>query len=81
MSTKGLVLSQITYALEMILELGLSGCKEIMTPMELNLNLTSKTYDEHLGINQQDLLLQNPNAYRELDGKLLYLSITSQSST
>lgn len=44
--------------------------------MELNVKLTSKSYDKHLKINQHDLLLENPNIYRKLIGKLLYLIIT-----
>lgn len=48
----------------MISNLVLSACKVVRTPMELNLKLTSRTYDEHLGINQDDLLFDNLNAYR-----------------
>lgn len=56
-STKRLVLSQKKYDLGMISHLGLFACKVVRIPMELNLNLTSKLYDEYLSINQHDLLL------------------------
>lgn len=56
---KGLVLCQIKYVLELISKLGLTGCKSVGTPMEMNLKLTSRYYD---------LPLKYVNSYRKLIG-------------
>lgn len=72
---KGLVLSQRKYALELISDVGLGG-KVVRIPMELNLNLTSRKYDEHLKLNEDDKPIRDVNLYRRLIGILLYLTIT-----
>ncbi|XP_059315208.1 retrovirus-related Pol polyprotein from transposon RE1 isoform X2 [Lycium ferocissimum] len=45
-SSKGIVLSQRKYALELIAESGLGGAKNASTPLELNQKLTSVQYDQ-----------------------------------
>ncbi|XP_070023265.1 uncharacterized mitochondrial protein AtMg00810-like [Nicotiana sylvestris] len=72
---KGIVLNLRKYALELISEVGLSGCKPASTPMELNHKLTTVDYDKHVGITE-DAELGNIAAYQKLIGKLLYLKIT-----
>lgn len=47
-------------------------------PMELNLQLTSWKYGEHLNMNKDDAPLDYVFLYRILVGKLQYLSITRQ---
>ncbi|XP_075112104.1 uncharacterized protein LOC142182080 [Nicotiana tabacum] len=47
-SEKGISLHQRKYALELVSELGLSTAKPIGTPMDNNLKLTTREYDEHL---------------------------------
>lgn len=74
-SEKCIVLSQKKYALELISKVGLSGGKVNKMPMELNLKLTKRKYDEHLKINQSDKSLDDASLYRRQIGKLLYLTI------
>lgn len=49
-SDKGLIFCQRKYALEMISELSFSAYKILKTPMELNVKLTRKLYDKHVGL-------------------------------
>lgn len=56
----------------MIYEIGLSAYKVVRTPMEVNVNFTSKLYDKHFRKHQHDLLY----IYRKIIGKLLYFIIT-----
>nr|XP_016439694.1 PREDICTED: uncharacterized mitochondrial protein AtMg00810-like [Nicotiana tabacum] len=74
-SQKGILLNQRNYALELISEVGLSGSKPVLTPLELNQKLTIVEYDAHVG-RLGYLELADITAYQKLIGKLLYLTIT-----
>ncbi|XP_018627094.1 uncharacterized mitochondrial protein AtMg00810-like [Nicotiana tomentosiformis] len=74
-SDKGILLNQRNYVLELISEVGLSGCKPVSTLMEQNHKLTTIDYDKHVG-NTGDALLEDACSYQKLIGKLLYLTIT-----
>jgi len=65
----GLVISQRKYCLDLLHDAGHSGCKPINTPMDVNHKLCAKASDS-------DLLLGNPEYYRRLVGKLIYLTVT-----
>ncbi|KAJ3704067.1 hypothetical protein LUZ61_007772 [Rhynchospora tenuis] len=62
----GLYLSQRKYTLDIIAECGLLGAKPAMTPLEQNHNLGKATGDQ----------MKDPEKYRRLVGKLIYLTIT-----
>nr|XP_016435012.1 PREDICTED: uncharacterized mitochondrial protein AtMg00810-like [Nicotiana tabacum] len=74
-SEKGILLCQRKYALELIAELGLSGAKPAITPMEKNKRLTTIEYDEHCHLDD-DPTLTDMRGYQRLVGKLLYLTLT-----
>ncbi|XP_060190389.1 uncharacterized mitochondrial protein AtMg00240-like [Lycium barbarum] len=61
--------------LEIISNTGLSGAKPVATPLEAKLKLTTVDYDEHVGV-QGDEILQNVDIYQKLIGKLIYVTIT-----
>ncbi|XP_061353774.1 uncharacterized mitochondrial protein AtMg00810-like [Gastrolobium bilobum] len=65
-SSKGISLCQHQYALNILQDAGLSGCKPKPTPMEVNLKLSSHDGDP----------LPDPTPFRRLIGRLLYLTIT-----
>ncbi|RVX16620.1 Retrovirus-related Pol polyprotein from transposon RE2 [Vitis vinifera] len=65
-SSSGVVLSQRKYALDILEETGMLGCKPVDTPMDPNVKL----------IPGQGEPLGDPGRYRRLVGKLNYLTIT-----
>ncbi|RVX04805.1 Retrovirus-related Pol polyprotein from transposon RE1 [Vitis vinifera] len=65
-SNKRIMLSQHHYALQLLLDVGVLGCKTRKTPMDPSVKL-SKDDSE---------LLKDSNTYKRLIGKLLYLTVT-----
>ncbi|XP_019092930.1 PREDICTED: uncharacterized protein LOC109129333 [Camelina sativa] len=65
-SSQGFYLSQHKYALEIIADAGLLGCKPDSFPLEQNHNLALSTSP----------LLSQPEPYRRLIGRLIYLGAT-----
>ena len=65
-SSSGVVLSQRKYALDILEEIDILDCKLVGTPMDPNVKLV-KGQGEYLG---------DPGRYRQLVGKLNYLTIT-----
>nr|CAN59936.1 hypothetical protein VITISV_001878 [Vitis vinifera] len=70
-SAKGILINQRKYALELLSETGYLGCKPAKTPMQLNMQLSQDDGE----------LLTDPNMYRRLIGKLIYLTITRPNLT
>nr|XP_016504781.1 PREDICTED: uncharacterized mitochondrial protein AtMg00810-like [Nicotiana tabacum] len=75
-SSGQLVVHQRKYSLELIANLGLSGCKPVSSPLELNAKLTTLEFDTRTGSTTDDTLLEDPRPYQRLLGRLLYLTIT-----
>lgn len=65
-SAEGIYISQRNYVLDIVIETGLLGSKPVSTPMEQNHHLAS----------DDGPLLADPQKYRRLVGRLVYLSIS-----
>nr|XP_016494079.1 PREDICTED: uncharacterized mitochondrial protein AtMg00810-like [Nicotiana tabacum] len=76
-SEKGILMHQRKYVLELVSELGLSAGKPIGTPMDNNIKLTTREYDEHLSTASltEDEVLPDQGPYQRLIEKLLYLTV------
>ncbi|KAL3354312.1 hypothetical protein AABB24_018787 [Solanum stoloniferum] len=76
-SDKGILMHQRRYALELLAELGLGAAKPAGAPIDYNLKLTSRQFDNHVKHMKPS---NNPSAdqraYQRLVGKLLYLTMT-----
>ena len=66
-----ILLSERKYALDLLEEAGLLGCKSATTPMEANVDLCFD--DSHA--------LDDPRRYRRLIRKLIYLTVTRPNIT
>lgn len=65
-SKEGIWLLQRQYALDMMSKVGMTGCKPITTPLEVNGKLTQDGGD----------LLDDATMYRSMVGSLIYITIT-----
>ncbi|GKB52923.1 uncharacterized mitochondrial protein-like protein, partial [Tanacetum coccineum] len=65
-SSKGIVMTQRKYALDLIEQAGLTNTKHAKTPLDQNVKLTFEARD----------LLPDPSIYKALVGKLIYLTIS-----
>ena len=70
-SKEGINLRQTKYALELLNDASLLGCRQAKTPMDQNLKLSKYEGKE----------LKDPGIYRRLIGRLLYLTITRPNIT
>ncbi|XP_070055197.1 uncharacterized mitochondrial protein AtMg00810-like [Nicotiana tomentosiformis] len=78
-TTQGTLMHQRKYTLELIFELGLSASKPAYSPMDINVKLTTKEYDDHLAKTRTDTTVDPPtdqHAYQRLIGKLMYLTMS-----
>ncbi|XP_019248591.1 PREDICTED: uncharacterized protein LOC109227854 [Nicotiana attenuata] len=74
-TSKGILLNQRKYALQLVSDLGLGGTKPAATPIDLNQKFTSQEYDQHTGASG-DEALGDASADQRSIGRLLYLTIT-----
>lgn len=74
-SSKGILMNQRKYALELIEELGLTGAKPSWTPLDPNMKLTTAEVDKAGGVTG-DHTLTDIGSYQRLIGRLLYLTMT-----
>ena len=65
-SSTGTLLNQRKYVMDILLDAGLTGAKPAKFPLPRGLKLTSDT----------GLVLENPEPYRRIIGRLLYLTLT-----
>ncbi|CAM8893240.1 unnamed protein product [Rhodiola kirilowii] len=65
-SSSGIFINQRKYALDLLTETGLLGCKPNSTPMDIKQQLALSKAPK----------LEDPTAYRQLVGKLIYLNVT-----
>uniref|UniRef100_A0A3Q7J5P9 Reverse transcriptase Ty1/copia-type domain-containing protein n=1 Tax=Solanum lycopersicum TaxID=4081 RepID=A0A3Q7J5P9_SOLLC len=75
-SAAGILMHQRKYTLELIAEFGLTAAKPAGTPIDINVKLTSKLYDEHVKKAESDDSLIDQTTYQKIIGKLLYLNMT-----
>lgn len=76
-SSQGILMHQRKYSLELIAELVLAGSKPFSTPIDTNIKLTTREYDEYTTDSKgEDPLLSYMGSYQRLIGKLLYLTVT-----
>lgn len=77
-SKKGILMHQRKYTLELVFELGLGAAKPFFTPIDTNIKLTTKEYDDHVCSKEHGISdpPSNMHAYQRLIGKLLYLTMT-----
>lgn len=64
------------YTLELLAEVGLSAAKPASIPVDCNVKLTSKQYDEHVKQGVLEDPLVDQTIYQKIIGKLLYLNMT-----
>lgn len=69
---------QRKYTLELIFELGLGAAKPAATPLEVNVKLTTKEFDDHTNNSSkgENDPLTDIGIYQRIIGKLLYLTLT-----
>ncbi|CAM8945952.1 unnamed protein product [Rhodiola kirilowii] len=65
-SSDGIFINQRKYALDLLTEVGLLGCKPSSTPMDIKQKLAISNAPK----------LEDPTTYRKLVGKLIYLNVT-----
>lgn len=70
-NASGILLSQQHYATEIIESAGMSGCKPVSTPVDVNAKLSADTGDR----------VDDPTLYRKLAGALQYLTFTRPDIT
>ncbi|XP_070014663.1 uncharacterized mitochondrial protein AtMg00810-like [Nicotiana sylvestris] len=77
-SKQGILMHQRKYSLELISEFGLAASKPVSTPMDTNIKLTTREFDEHFCQDKltEDDVLADQGSYQRLISKLLYLTIT-----
>lgn len=75
-----ITMHQRKYALELVSEVGFSASKPTGTPIDVNIKLTSKQYDDELRKEVEDPLVDQ-HVYQKLIGKLLFLNMTRPDIT
>ncbi|KAL3327204.1 hypothetical protein AABB24_037749 [Solanum stoloniferum] len=82
-TTEGILMNKRKYALGLVSELGLAGCKPTFTPLEFNHQLTSTMFDKCIGknVNAEDRPLSDCGKYQRVVGRLLYLTMTRPDTT
>ncbi|XP_055803447.1 uncharacterized mitochondrial protein AtMg00810-like [Solanum dulcamara] len=78
-SIVGILMHQKKYTLDLIAEVGMTAVKPATTPIDANIKLTAKLYDDHVNQKQEEphYPLIDQAAYQKLIGKLLYLDMKS----
>ncbi|KAM3234188.1 hypothetical protein P3L10_019547 [Capsicum annuum] len=81
-SKEGILMSQRKYSFELIFELGLAVYKPSDTPIDTNVKLTTREYDEYTNMNtRENPLLADASSYQKLIGKILYLTVSRPDIT
>ncbi|XP_059285884.1 uncharacterized mitochondrial protein AtMg00810-like [Lycium ferocissimum] len=79
-SEQGITMHQRKYALEVISKSRMSAARPAITPIDTNIKLTTKQYDEHIevkdGVKASGDPLADQETYQRLIRKLLYLTVT-----